>query len=175
VRWDASYSLEAALTTAVSPQQCLVAGGMEDEIRKYNGVDRAAEESMRPKLTDVLFLDTAYFPPELYSTKQQRQSTKAQTAEAQSAFFKAQMSTKGTSRLDRLAKMEMKMDASGSKQEGAKADGASGAEPEDEDEPVEEPDEEEYDEDDDYLQGEFYDDDEGYDDGYDDGDNEAFF
>mmetsp|Transcript_26178 Transcript_26178/g.62258 ORF Transcript_26178/g.62258 Transcript_26178/m.62258 type:complete len:242 (+) Transcript_26178:81-806(+) len=150
---------------------------VEEQIRKYNGAQEVKQKPKRPKLTQVLSLEPRYFPAELYSSVQQRQSVKAQSSEAQSAFFRRTAAAEGLSRLDQLAKLESAAGEAGGKTDGPEGESKKGGEAaqEEEEDILEEQDDEEFDEEDDYYQGEAFDDDDGYDDPYDDGDGEAFF
>eukprot|EP00873_Tetraselmis_striata_P027598 jgi/Tetstr1/447862/TSEL_035172.t1 len=155
------------------------AEGVEQAIERYGDKYRGAGPNKRPALSKALFLHPKYFPPELYSAKQQRHSAHGTGTGKAAAFVMDQSSSKqGFSRLEQLAKLESKQEADGDGAGKAGGGGPGGAAAEDDDDaPLEEEYEEEddYIEDDDYYQGNHFDDDDGYDDGYDDGDDGAIF
>lgn len=131
------------------------------------------------RLAKVLTLHPRFFPEELYTTQEKRASSRAATLAGQKEYWaamnKSLQDTSGMS-FDRLARLEAMREENADKpsveQGGEKAAAGEGGEEEEAEEEVEadEPDEDDF-EDDDYLQGQDFDDDEGYDDGGDDGDD----
>lgn len=70
------------------------AEGVEQAIERYGDKYRGAGPNKRPALSKALFLHPKYFPPELYSAKQQRHSAHGTGTGKAAAFVMDQSSSK---------------------------------------------------------------------------------
>ena len=149
---------------------------------------RAAKSGAAEKaqLSQILTLNAQYFPVELYGGRGRRKRRRDEDDNPNIWHVPEGHATQDISRLDRLARLEKKMEEEENKraalaEEKAAKEGPKDAEKkkgegEEGDGEEEEGDDDDYwDDDDDYQQAGAFDDDDGYDDDFGDNDGEAYF